>query len=40
MALGLSRSPDSVLAVWAVAKTGAAFVPVDPTTRPRGSRGC
>ncbi|MCL2533212.1 MAG: amino acid adenylation domain-containing protein [Nocardiaceae bacterium] len=30
VALGLSRSPESVLALWAVAKTGAAFVPVDP----------
>ncbi|AEF42505.1 Non-ribosomal peptide synthetase [Hoyosella subflava DQS3-9A1] len=30
VALGLSRSIESVLAVWAVAKTGAAFVPVDP----------
>ncbi|MFC9362658.1 amino acid adenylation domain-containing protein, partial [Rhodococcus sp. NPDC057014] len=31
VALGLPRSPESVPAVWAVAKTGAAFVPVDPT---------
>ncbi|EHI44098.1 non-ribosomal peptide synthetase, partial [Rhodococcus opacus PD630] len=30
MALGLPRSRESVLAVWAVAKAGAAFVPVDP----------
>ena len=30
VALGLSRSVESVLAVWAVAKAGAAFVPVDP----------
>ncbi|WP_237171868.1 amino acid adenylation domain-containing protein, partial [Prescottella equi] len=30
VALGLSRSVSSVLAVWAVARTGAAFVPVDP----------
>uniref|UniRef100_UPI003B8A65F8 non-ribosomal peptide synthase/polyketide synthase n=1 Tax=Rhodococcus sp. TaxID=1831 RepID=UPI003B8A65F8 len=30
VALGLSRSMSSVLAVWAVARTGAAFVPVDP----------
>ncbi|RIK12463.1 MAG: hypothetical protein DCC47_07000 [Acidobacteria bacterium] len=30
VALALTRSFESVLAVWAVAKTGAAFVPVDP----------
>ncbi|WP_394855224.1 amino acid adenylation domain-containing protein, partial [Rhodococcus aetherivorans] len=30
VALGLTRSVESVLAWWAVAKTGAAFVPVDP----------
>ncbi|MCL2533503.1 MAG: amino acid adenylation domain-containing protein, partial [Nocardiaceae bacterium] len=30
VALGIQRSVESVLAVWAVAKTGAAFVPVDP----------
>ncbi|MFD6859888.1 non-ribosomal peptide synthase/polyketide synthase [Rhodococcus sp. NPDC060090] len=31
VALGISRSIESVAAVWAVTKTGAAFVPVDPT---------
>ncbi len=31
VAIGIERSVESVLAVWAVAKTGAAFVPVDPT---------
>ncbi|MFC3964490.1 amino acid adenylation domain-containing protein [Nocardia jiangsuensis] len=30
VAVGLRRSVESVLAVWAVAKTGAGFVPVDP----------
>ncbi len=30
VALGMSRSVESVLSVWAVAKTGAAFAPVDP----------
>ncbi|MBF6256420.1 amino acid adenylation domain-containing protein [Nocardia farcinica] len=30
VALGIPRSVDSVLACWAVAKTGAGFVPVDP----------
>ncbi|WP_420881133.1 amino acid adenylation domain-containing protein, partial [Rhodococcus sp. (in: high G+C Gram-positive bacteria)] len=30
VALGIPRSVESVLAVWAVAKTGAAFVPIDP----------
>ncbi|MFE3187382.1 amino acid adenylation domain-containing protein [Nocardia sp. NPDC059240] len=29
--VAVPRSAESVLAVWAVAKTGAAFVPVDPT---------
>ncbi|MFE3443857.1 non-ribosomal peptide synthase/polyketide synthase [Nocardia sp. NPDC059180] len=30
VAVGIPRSAESVLAVWAIAKTGAAFVPVDP----------
>ncbi|MGW0177078.1 amino acid adenylation domain-containing protein, partial [Rhodococcus sp. NPDC003322] len=30
VAVAIARSVDSVLAVWAVAKSGAAFVPVDP----------
>ncbi|WP_217998117.1 non-ribosomal peptide synthetase [Nocardia paucivorans] len=30
IAVGLARSVESVLAVWAVAKSGAAFLPVDP----------
>ncbi|GCE43503.1 hypothetical protein Rhow_007733 [Rhodococcus wratislaviensis] len=30
VAIGIPRSLDSVLSVWAVAKTGAAFVPIDP----------
>ncbi|MCX5046723.1 amino acid adenylation domain-containing protein, partial [Aldersonia sp. NBC_00410] len=31
VAVALSRSLESVLSTWAVAKTGAAFLPVDPT---------
>ncbi|GGL11304.1 non-ribosomal peptide synthetase [Nocardia jinanensis] len=31
VAVGLPRSVESVLAMWAVAKSGAAFIPVDPT---------
>ncbi|MFC8527843.1 amino acid adenylation domain-containing protein [Nocardia sp. NPDC057227] len=30
VAVGIARSADSVLAVWSIAKTGAAYVPVDP----------
>ncbi|MGY0503163.1 amino acid adenylation domain-containing protein [Nocardia sp. FBN12] len=30
VAVGIPRSPESVLAMWAVAKAGAAFLPVDP----------
>ncbi|MEV0105698.1 AMP-binding protein, partial [Nocardia sp. NPDC050799] len=30
VAIGLARSPESVLAIWAIAKTGAAHVPIDP----------
>ncbi|MFE7796364.1 amino acid adenylation domain-containing protein [Nocardia sp. NPDC057440] len=30
VAIAITRSVESVLAVWAVAKTGAAYVPVDP----------
>ncbi|WP_051028054.1 non-ribosomal peptide synthetase [Nocardia higoensis] len=31
VAVAIPRSPESVSAVWAVAKSGAAFLPVDPT---------
>ncbi|MEU7769685.1 condensation domain-containing protein, partial [Nocardia sp. NPDC049190] len=31
VAIGIPRSVESVLAVWAVAKSGAAFLPIDPT---------
>ncbi|WP_169332725.1 non-ribosomal peptide synthetase [Nocardia araoensis] len=34
VAIGIARSVESVLAVWAVAKTGAAYVPVDPAYPP------
>nr|WP_267909154.1 non-ribosomal peptide synthetase [Antrihabitans sp. YC2-6] len=30
VALGMSRSIESIVSVWAIAKTGAAFVPIDP----------
>ncbi len=30
VALGLTRSIESILAIWAVAKTGGAFAPIDP----------
>ncbi|MBF6327638.1 non-ribosomal peptide synthetase [Nocardia transvalensis] len=34
VAIGITRSIESVLSVWAIAKTGAAYVPVDPTYPP------
>ncbi|MRH91646.1 amino acid adenylation domain-containing protein [Nocardia sp. SYP-A9097] len=34
VAIGITRSIESVLAVWAIAKTGAAYVPVDPAYPP------
>ncbi|WP_374211152.1 amino acid adenylation domain-containing protein [Nocardia sp. CDC159] len=34
VALGIPRSVESVVAVWAIAKTGAGFVPVDPNYPP------
>ncbi|MEU7633757.1 amino acid adenylation domain-containing protein [Nocardia sp. NPDC049220] len=34
VAVGIARSLESVLAVWAIAKTGAGFVPVDPNYPP------
>ncbi|WP_431949197.1 amino acid adenylation domain-containing protein [Nocardia lijiangensis] len=34
VAIGFTRSIESVLAVWAIAKTGAAYVPVDPGLPP------
>ncbi|MBL1074582.1 amino acid adenylation domain-containing protein [Nocardia sp. 2] len=34
VAVGIPRSIESVLAVWAVARSGAAFVPVDPAYPP------
>ncbi|WP_228538201.1 non-ribosomal peptide synthetase [Nocardia sp. XZ_19_385] len=35
--LAIPRSAESVIALWAVAKTGAAFVPIDPTDPARRS---
>ncbi|NNH70511.1 non-ribosomal peptide synthetase [Nocardia uniformis] len=37
VAVGFTRSVESVAAVWAIAKTGAAYVPVDPTLPPERS---
>ncbi|WP_097246838.1 amino acid adenylation domain-containing protein [Nocardia amikacinitolerans] len=34
VAIGIARSVASVLSVWAIAKTGAAYVPVDPSFPP------
>ncbi|WP_280477263.1 non-ribosomal peptide synthetase, partial [Nocardia asiatica] len=34
VAIGIRRSIESVLSVWAIAKTGAAYVPIDPTYPP------
>ncbi|MBS9372372.1 non-ribosomal peptide synthetase [Rhodococcus sp. B50] len=34
VAIGMSRSVDSVVSIWAVAKAGAAFVPIDPAYPP------
>ncbi|NKY52404.1 non-ribosomal peptide synthetase [Nocardia vermiculata] len=34
VAVGIARSIESVLSVWAIAKTGAAYVPVDPSYPP------
>ncbi|WP_280239932.1 amino acid adenylation domain-containing protein, partial [Nocardia abscessus] len=34
VAIGIRRSVESVLSVWAIAKTGAAYVPIDPTYPP------
>ncbi|MGN2641701.1 non-ribosomal peptide synthetase [Nocardia takedensis] len=31
VAIAIARSVESVLSVWAIAKTGAAYVPIDPT---------
>ena len=34
----MPRGPDYQIALWAVAKTGAAFLPVIPRTHPSESR--
>ncbi|MEV6136987.1 AMP-binding protein [Nocardia sp. NPDC051990] len=34
VAMGIPRSPELVLAIWATAKSGAAFLPVDPNHPP------
>nr|WP_071926399.1 non-ribosomal peptide synthetase [Nocardia mangyaensis] len=34
VAIGIPRSPESVLAMWAITKAGAAFLPVDPNYPP------
>ncbi|MFE5705856.1 amino acid adenylation domain-containing protein [Rhodococcus koreensis] len=39
VAIGVPRSIDWVLSVWAVAKSGAAYVPVDPALPPARSGG-
>ncbi|AOW93305.1 non-ribosomal peptide synthetase [Rhodococcus sp. WMMA185] len=39
VAIGVPRSTEWVLSVWAVAKSGAAFVPVDPELPPARIRG-
>ncbi|WP_433195708.1 amino acid adenylation domain-containing protein [Nocardia sp. CA-107356] len=34
VAMGITRSVESIVALWAIAKTGAAYVPVDPNYPP------
>ncbi|MFQ6324698.1 amino acid adenylation domain-containing protein [Nocardia sp. CWNU-33] len=34
VAVGITRSVESIVSMWAIAKTGAAFVPVDPSYPP------
>ncbi|WP_039803536.1 AMP-binding protein, partial [Nocardia araoensis] len=31
VAIAIPRSPETILAIWAITKTGAAFLPIDPT---------